>query len=597
MPSAMSTPPPARTDVFADVAMAVETPEHVAIEYPLAGLGSRYCALLIDGVIVVLAILGGLFGLGWMLRTLEVRLDLELWSEAIGVVALLWLFAVQWGYFFCLEAFADGRTYGKRLLGLRAVMEGGHPLTLEAAAIRNLVRPIDLIGAGMVGGFSMLLTRRLQRLGDLAAGSVVVRELPSAFPVVGDATAAAGVPLLDGETFAALETYVDRRAELGAEARARVAGLLAARVGERVPYTPGDDDAFLQSVHADERGRRLTSPVPADTGRPAALRLLRTKRARWEEFRARALVARRRGLAALPEHDVAEFAARYRELTADLARARTYGASPGTLFALERLVGLGHNVLYRPARRSSRAAWQWLAAGFPALVRRRWRPMALAALCLFAPAVLAYALVRTTPELEDRLLASDMLARAEAAPARQRAGSGYIDASEAGAVLSSMLTTNNVTVAFTTFAAGVLAGLGSLVVMVVNGLHLGSVLAAYANRDVLALIATFVLPHGVVELTAIAIAGGAGLWMGSGLLLPGRLTRAAALAARAREAVSLVAGVCMLLLVAGLIEGYVSPAAMPAGAKLAVAALAAGALAAYLTLAGAAPPVTPDRDA
>src|SRR5690606_12630951 len=100
---------------------------------------------------------------------------------------------------------------------------------------------------------------------------------------------------------------------------------------------------------------------------------------------------------------------------------------------------------------------------------------------------------------------------------------------------------------------------------------------------------TFVLPHGVIELTAITIAGGAGLWLGSALLLPGRLTRREALERRGREAVSLIGGTTLLLLAAGIIEGFISPSPLPREVKLALAGLFAIALAVYLLAAGRRP--------
>jgi uncharacterized RDD family membrane protein YckC len=432
-------PAAAPTDVLADVRLAVETPEHVAIEYPLAGLGSRYCAVLIDLMVVGLALCACLVagaGLMWAASHLPVQPDLS--GSMLMSLVIITVFAVQWGYFFCPEGFDDGRTVGKRVMKLRAAMTGGHPLTLEAAAIRNLLRPLDLLGGGLVGGFAMLLTPRLQRLGDLAAGTVVVRELPSEFPAVGDASNTTGPPRLDADTFASLETWIDRCAELAPAARETLAARLATRVAEQVPRVLGtSDEAYLADVYADERGRRVSMKLGAGERRPAAFRLLRTKRERWETFGTLALGARRRGLTGLDEDAVAAFAARYRELTADLARARTYGASPQTLYALERLVGIGHNVLYRPGRRSLRAAWTWITRGFPTLVRRRWRPIGLAVAFMAGPGVLGYALVRHDPTFEDRLLSSDMLARAEAAPARQAAGKGYIDLPLVGGAVSS----------------------------------------------------------------------------------------------------------------------------------------------------------------
>jgi uncharacterized membrane protein SpoIIM required for sporulation len=98
-----------------------------------------------------------------------------------------------------------------------------------------------------------------------------------------------------------------------------------------------------------------------------------------------------------------------------------------------------------------------------------------------------------------------------------------------------------------------------------------------------------VLPHGVIELTAICIAGGAGLWLGSAFVLPGRMTRAHALVERGREAISLIAGVVVLLLLAGLIEGFISPGPFPPAIKLGIGGVFAFLLFAYLVLAGRQP--------
>jgi uncharacterized membrane protein SpoIIM required for sporulation len=97
---------------------------------------------------------------------------------------------------------------------------------------------------------------------------------------------------------------------------------------------------------------------------------------------------------------------------------------------------------------------------------------------------------------------------------------------------------------------------------------------------------TFVLPHGGIELTAICIAGGAGLWMGSAILMPGRRTRREVLVTRGREAVSLILGTSVMLVCAGLIEGFISPSELPRAVKLFLAACFAAAMAAYFLFAG-----------
>jgi uncharacterized membrane protein SpoIIM required for sporulation len=161
-------------------------------------------------------------------------------------------------------------------------------------------------------------------------------------------------------------------------------------------------------------------------------------------------------------------------------------------------------------------------------------------------------------------------------------------------VMASGIIANNVQVTFVAFAGGILAGIGTVLALVFNGVLLGGVAAAFANQGQSLHLWTFVLPHGIIELMAIAIAGGAGLWLGSALWMPGRRTRREALTMRGREAVGLIAGTTLLLIVAGLIEGFVSPAPIPRAAKLGFALLTAVLLALYLLFGGRA---TEDRAA
>jgi uncharacterized membrane protein SpoIIM required for sporulation len=179
------------------------------------------------------------------------------------------------------------------------------------------------------------------------------------------------------------------------------------------------------------------------------------------------------------------------------------------------------------------------------------------------------------------------MARAEEAAAKEARGEGYVEIPETSMpIFASSLISNNVQVTFLAFAGGVLAGLGTLLIMVFNGISIGAVFGVFANQGQSLHVFTFVLPHGVIELTAICIAGGAGLWMGSALLLPGRRTRREVLVTRGREAVSLIGGTAMMLVCAGVIEGFISPSQLPREIKFGFAALFALVMVAYFVLAG-----------
>src|SRR5579859_5094838 len=134
--------------------------------------------------------------------------------------------------------------------------------------------------------------------------------------------------------------------------------------------------------------------------------------------------------------------------------------------------------------------------------------------------------------------------------------------------MATLIFTNNIQVAFLAFAGGVLFGLGTTYVLVTNGLSLGAVLGAAQFYGVAPLLWAFMSPHGYLELSCIVIAGAAGLMLGDALLRPGLLLRREALARNARRAVELVLGAAPVLVIAGLIEGFVSPSDMPIGVKL-----------------------------
>jgi uncharacterized membrane protein SpoIIM required for sporulation/uncharacterized RDD family membrane protein YckC len=571
----------------------VETPEHVALGYELADLGSRFTALLIDATLIVLGSAG--LSLASLLLLDAVGAAGVLRGLGVGALVLLG-FVLLWGYFVLFEGLRDGQTPGKRWMGIRVVHDGGFPLTMRGAAVRNLIRVVDIQPAPswIVGGLCMMLHPRTKRLGDLAAGTVVVRDRAAAAlpgPVAGDEPGEAGAPRLNEEQFAALELYVGRRSALAPSVRASVArqllDRLAEHLGEEASAAWDSPDAVLAAAHASESSRRAAAGAAGASGSALAAALVRRQRGAWGEYADLLDAARRAGLDRLGEQRVSRFAALYREIAADLARARTYRGSPELLRALERLVGGGHNLLYRPPHRSLARFAAFARGGFAVLVRRRWRPVALAALLLFGPGVLTFAAVRADPPFAREILPPVLVARAEDAAARERRGEGYVEIPEvAMPVMASSLIANNVQVTFLAFGGGILAGVGTLLILVLNGILLGGTVAIFAYHGQTLHLMTFVLPHGIIELSAICIAGGAGLWLGSALLAPGRRTRGEVLVARGREAVSLIGGTAMLLVLAGVIEGFVSPSQLPREIKLAFAAVFATALAAYFLLAG-----------
>jgi len=578
---------------LSDRQVDVETPEHVSVGYELADLGSRFTAMLIDGLVLALIFIGLL---ALVVSGAALGLGAIIPGDMVVALFILVWFLASAGYYVFYEGFRDGQTPGKKAMRIRVVQDGGFPVSFRAAAVRNLLRAVDMQPAPSWGfaALTMMLHPRTKRLGDLAAGTVVVRDRtgqPIPEERVADPGAASlGAPRLADPEFAALSMYVQRRAGLEYAVRTQVAGTLMQRLVGRFQGDPRRGqmpaDAFLGAIYEEEAARRRASGAGGRAGSPQATALFRRQKPSWDEYDRMLAEARRSGLPAMGERRVSRFAALYREVASDLARARTYGGSPELLFTLERAVGAGHNLLYSAPTSGFGGFRRWVAGGFPALVRLRWRPILAASILLYLPAILTFAAVRQNPAYGRQVVGAGMMQRAEEAEERQAHGKGYVDSEQAGEGMAAFLMTNNVRVTFLAFAGGILAGFGTALVLVYNGVILGAVVGVFANYGANLQLWSFILPHGAIELTAICIAGGGGLWFGSALLLPGRITRREALVVRGREAVSLIGGTAMMLVVAGMIEGFISPSDLPREVKLTLAALFALLLVAYLALAG-----------
>jgi uncharacterized membrane protein SpoIIM required for sporulation/uncharacterized RDD family membrane protein YckC len=580
------------THLLTDRQVDVETPEHVAIGYELADLGSRFTAMLLDWILIILGVVGLVLG-AWMVT----RASGFNFLTGVGLaIAMLLFFVLVWGYFMFFEGLRDGQTPGKRWMGIRVVQDGGYPVTMRAAAVRNLLRTIDILPppSWAVGGLFMMLHPQTKRFGDLAAGTVVVRDRTGQ-PIPEESARGnaepLGPPRLTDEEFAALQMYTSRRQALEGPVRAELSRKLLSRVERHFPEDARrwqvSPDAFLVLAHDEELARRQAAGAGGRSGTAQATVLVRRQRGQWDEYQKLLDEARAHGLNTLGEARVSRFAALYREMAADLARARTYGGSPELLYTMERMVGYGHNLLYRPPTRSWRRFLDFLTGGFAALCRRCWKPIAVASLLFYVPALLSFAALRTAPVMAREVLPPVLLERAEEAAEKEARGEGYVEESvEAMPVVGAGLSINNILVTLKTFAYGLLACVGTAYILVLNGILLGSVAGAFANEGQSLQLWTFVLPHGVIELTAICIAGGGGLWLGSAILMPGRRTRRAALVARGREAVSLLGGTAIMLAIAALIESFISPSQLPREVKLTLAAIFALAMVSYFAFAG-----------
>ena len=574
--------PPPRAPTIPQFArrLAIETPEHLVLELELAGVGSRIAAAACDAVLLTVVYMA----LGIGVATLQTRTGPPgPWSTLLAVLVVLAAFLVFWCYFLLFEALNHGRTPGKRLMGIRVVMDTGHPITFAAAAVRNLIRVVDGLPFGLVGLAFVLFHPQNKRLGDIVAGTVVARDRPedvqlggvSADREPGAEPLETGPPELSDEEFRLLDQYLERLERLDGTLRRRFTADLAARFAPRFPRRDADPEAFLVRLHTAEfekRSGRLAARPTEGVGRTTVVaeRFVTRKRDSWEAFRTLAARAERIGLKQLGAAEIPGFAARYREVAADLARARTYGVDPRVLEYLERVVSAGHNAVYGRHIGHRVHMDRLVLRELPAAVVAA-RAYVVTALLMFAvPAMTGYVLIRERPAIAEQVLTDEMLARARAGAEHRAQGVGYAQQpSMYLPVIATGIITNNVQVAFLGFAFGITAGIGTVLLLVFNGLYFGAVLGLFANYGLAGWLLTFVAGHGVLELSAIFIAGGAGLLVARALLAPGDLTRRDALVLAGRQAVRLVGASVLLLGLAGTIEGLLSASDAPAPFKFA----------------------------
>jgi len=237
--------------------LTIETPEQIALEFPLAGVGSRFLAIAWDTLLQTLLVAG------IVIAALIIRFfalppagagSLGTWTVAVGLAIV---FLIYSAYFAVFEALWNGQTPGKRLVGLRVIDVTGRPVTVYAVIIRNLLRLVDqLPGFYALAIASVLLTERNQRLGDLAAGTVVVHdrvESPVATP--GPAAAARhGAHRLTQEEIVLIEGFLRRRGDLDPLVRLQHARQIASRMAARLELGAVDDEErLLEQLAAEYR--------------------------------------------------------------------------------------------------------------------------------------------------------------------------------------------------------------------------------------------------------------------------------------------------------------------------------------------------------
>jgi len=251
--------------------LTIDTPEQLALDFPLAGIGSRFLALAIDTLVqTAIAIVLVIAAVVLTVFVGSVSESGGAWIAAIWIIAY---FLLQFGYFAIFESIWNGQTIGKRQMQIRVIKDDGRPITVYDAVARNLLRLVDsLPGIYGVGIVSMIFSKQNKRLGDYVAGTVVVHEkklegfLPAtvtaAAPAASDSAPLSspatsyGVARLSAAEVKLVETFLDRRADLNDGVRRSAARQIADRVGKTlsVPHEARrSPETFLEEVLAERR--------------------------------------------------------------------------------------------------------------------------------------------------------------------------------------------------------------------------------------------------------------------------------------------------------------------------------------------------------
>lgn len=314
----------------------------------------------------------------------------------------------------------------------------------------------------------------------------------------------------------------------------------------------------------------------------AVQKLIENEKSGWlrlEQMLERAGRANRFGLTAI---EIREFGELYRKAVSDLAIARAESRDPRLINYLNSLVIRAHSQIYRAENDGGRILKRFFAKEFPQAFRRNVNYMLIAAAVFIAFVLFGFVAAFRDPDFTRFVGLSGVTESIEAN------FQWWKSLNEANQIGASLILSNNIIVSIRAFAMGAFFGIGSLYDIAFFGAHVGSIFGAAVriNPPFAAALAEFVVGHGVIELSTVVFCGGAGTMIGFTLIYPGDNSRSRALRAKGLDAAKIVAGSACFLVVAGLIEGFISPSSLPAFVKYSVGIGSGILMFSYLLLVG-----------
>nr|HEV7952939.1 stage II sporulation protein M [Candidatus Acidoferrales bacterium] len=309
-------------------------------------------------------------------------------------------------------------------------------------------------------------------------------------------------------------------------------------------------------------------------------RWLSKRRPYWERLTELVERSGRSGVRNLSHKELQELGLLYRQAAADLAAVREDPLEQGLARSLNQLLSRAHNLLYAGRKRSGWGIIKFYREDFPRTFRETFNYTLAAALLFLFAGIVSALLTLHDASFERYFLGPEMMETIE----HHKMWTESVLTIKP--LASSQIMTNNISVCFFTFASGIVAGLGTIYSMLMNGFLMGVIGVACFEANMSTMLWSFVAPHGVLELPAIFISGGAGLLLARGLLFPGLLPRRESLSQAGAKSARLIFGVIPTLIVAGTIEAFLSPTHLPPALKYLFAAALFSLFTVYLTKSG-----------
>ncbi len=309
-------------------------------------------------------------------------------------------------------------------------------------------------------------------------------------------------------------------------------------------------------------------------------RWLSKRRPYWERLTELVERSGRSGVRNLSHKELQELGLLYRQAAADLAAVREDPLEQGLARSLNQLLSRAHNLLYAGRKRSGWGIIKFYREDFPRTFRETFNYTLAAALLFLFAGIVSALLTLHDASFERYFLGPEMMETIE----HHKMWTESVLTIKP--LASSQIMTNNISVCFFTFASGIVAGLGTIYSMLMNGFLMGVIGVACFEANMSTMLWSFVAPHGVLELPAIFISGGAGLLLARGLLFPGLLPRRESLSQAGAKSARLIFGVIPTLIVAGTIEAFLSPTHLPPPLKYLFAAALFSLFTVYLTKSG-----------